>query len=173
MPKTIIRSWWIYYPHYGQIFQRLKLSMWMRMRYSMTWSIIHKSMVSWSNPKLVPVIVPPEVLVHGLLMRANLYSFLFFYFFFFGELIWGVLCPTGIVETQKGCCGTGLVEAGPMCNSRSSICGKPSQYIFWDCIHPTDAAYKHLAQKLVRELIPKLEWKSFILVLGSISPTIV
>uniref|UniRef100_A0A2N9FAR2 HAT C-terminal dimerisation domain-containing protein n=2 Tax=Fagus sylvatica TaxID=28930 RepID=A0A2N9FAR2_FAGSY len=53
----------------------------------------------------------------------------------------------GFVQTKRGCCGTGLVETGPSCNSVTPTCGKPSQYIFWDCIHPSDAIRQPPAQR--------------------------
>ncbi|GMY08936.1 GDSL esterase/lipase At2g31550-like [Fagus crenata] len=62
----------------------------------------------------------------------------------------------GFVQTKRGCCGTGLVETGPLCNSVTPTCGKPSQYIFWDCIHPSDAVYQYLSQNFVKNVIPKL-----------------
>ncbi|PON77980.1 Lipase [Parasponia andersonii] len=62
----------------------------------------------------------------------------------------------GFVETEKGCCGTGLVEAGPTCNVLTPTCHEASKYLFWDSIHPSEATYKYLAQYLEKEVLPKL-----------------
>ncbi|KAJ9698800.1 hypothetical protein PVL29_007731 [Vitis rotundifolia] len=61
----------------------------------------------------------------------------------------------GFVETNKGCCGSGFFEAGPLCNALSATCNDTSQYVFWDSIHPTESAYAHVAQNL-KELLAKL-----------------
>ncbi|MCL7021504.1 hypothetical protein MKW94_027939 [Papaver nudicaule] len=58
----------------------------------------------------------------------------------------------GFVETNKGCCGTGLVEMGPLCNAFSPVCSNPSEYLFWDGIHPSEAAYKFAAKALYTQL---------------------
>ncbi|KAJ4839808.1 hypothetical protein Tsubulata_032014, partial [Turnera subulata] len=51
----------------------------------------------------------------------------------------------GFVETRRGCCGTGLVEVAFLCNKASPLCSNSSQYLFFDSIHPTQAAYKPIA----------------------------
>ncbi|XVF19488.1 hypothetical protein REPUB_Repub11eG0115000 [Reevesia pubescens] len=61
----------------------------------------------------------------------------------------------GFVETDRGCCGTGLLEASFLCNP-SIICKNPSEYIFWDSVHPTQEVYRHLAHYLDNEVVPKL-----------------
>ncbi|CBI15870.3 unnamed protein product, partial [Vitis vinifera] len=62
----------------------------------------------------------------------------------------------GFVETKRGCCGTGLVEAGPLCNSLTPVCENASQYVFWDSIHPTEAAYRVLVEYLEKDLSTKI-----------------
>ncbi|THF98685.1 hypothetical protein TEA_026774 [Camellia sinensis var. sinensis] len=47
-------------------------------------------------------------------------------------------------EVSSGCCGTGLLEASFLCNSKSYICSDASKYVFWDSIHPTEKTYKLL-----------------------------
>ncbi|KAL3644855.1 hypothetical protein CASFOL_010035 [Castilleja foliolosa] len=39
------------------------------------------------------------------------------------------------METRRGCCGSGLVEAGPICTRLTPVCDDPSSYVFWDSIH--------------------------------------
>ncbi|KAM6578361.1 hypothetical protein CsatB_030198 [Cannabis sativa] len=62
----------------------------------------------------------------------------------------------GFEETKRGCCGTGLIEAGPICNVLTPTCHEASKYMFWDSIHPSEATYKYLAQYLKEEVLPKL-----------------
>lgn len=62
---------------------------------------------------------------------------------------------TGFEEIKKGCCGTGLLEAGPLCTRKSPVCTDTSQYIFFDSIHPTESTYYHITEYLVKELLPK------------------
>ncbi|KAL5801806.1 hypothetical protein ACOSQ3_033438 [Xanthoceras sorbifolium] len=62
----------------------------------------------------------------------------------------------GFVESKRGCCGSGLIEATFMCNPNSPKCQNPSQFIFWDSIHPTHSAYRFLSIHLVSEILPKI-----------------
>ncbi|KAK6271693.1 hypothetical protein POUND7_008776 [Theobroma cacao] len=61
----------------------------------------------------------------------------------------------GFAETKLGCCGTGLLEASFLCNPTTPICGKPSEYLFWDSVHPTQEAYRYLAKYLEKEVVPQ------------------
>ncbi|KAL5557489.1 hypothetical protein UlMin_039725 [Ulmus minor] len=48
------------------------------------------------------------------------------------------------VET-KGCCGTGNIEVGILCNRYSiNTCNNATKYIFWDSYHPSEKAYEIL-----------------------------
>ncbi|CAA7044652.1 unnamed protein product [Microthlaspi erraticum] len=63
----------------------------------------------------------------------------------------------GFEEIKKGCCGTGLVEAGPLCNRfTTSVCSNISSYIFWDSFHPTQRFYKSLTKILFDRYIHRL-----------------
>ncbi|GMI96923.1 hypothetical protein like AT1G06990 [Hibiscus trionum] len=59
----------------------------------------------------------------------------------------------GFTETDRGCCGTGLVEASVLCNSETPMCEEPSEFLFWDSIHPSEAAYKALSDFLVNRTL--------------------
>ncbi|XVF11627.1 hypothetical protein REPUB_Repub08aG0043500 [Reevesia pubescens] len=61
----------------------------------------------------------------------------------------------GFLETNRGCCGTGLLEASFLCNPMTPICRKPSEFIFWDSVHPTQEVYRYLAKYLEKELVPQ------------------
>ncbi|KAK7362757.1 hypothetical protein VNO77_04878 [Canavalia gladiata] len=50
----------------------------------------------------------------------------------------------GFDEVDRGCCGSGFIEATFMCNGGSLVCSDASKYVFWDSIHPTERAYYHL-----------------------------
>ncbi|KMS99347.1 hypothetical protein BVRB_2g045750 [Beta vulgaris subsp. vulgaris] len=62
----------------------------------------------------------------------------------------------GFQTTLEGCCGTGILESGSLCNTAVPTCPNPSTYVFWDSIHPTQAAHHVLANALVTNVIPKL-----------------
>ncbi|XP_022752925.1 GDSL esterase/lipase At2g30310-like [Durio zibethinus] len=63
----------------------------------------------------------------------------------------------GFTNTNRGCCGTGLVEAAFLCNPITSACGTPSQFLFWDSIHPSEAAYKALADFLENQIRQRIQ----------------
>ncbi|KAK9683458.1 hypothetical protein RND81_10G142400 [Saponaria officinalis] len=54
----------------------------------------------------------------------------------------------GFEETLEGCCGTGDLEAGSLCNDKARTCPNPSNHVFWDSIHPTQAAFHVIADAL-------------------------
>ncbi|BAD81858.1 putative family II extracellular lipase 3 (EXL3) [Oryza sativa Japonica Group] len=56
----------------------------------------------------------------------------------------------GFAETGKGCCGTGLLEMGPLCTDLMPTCTTPAQFMFWDSVHPTQATYKAVADHFLR-----------------------
>ncbi|KAK9700004.1 hypothetical protein RND81_08G210400 [Saponaria officinalis] len=62
----------------------------------------------------------------------------------------------GLEVTLEGCCGTGILEAGELCNVIDPICANPSTYVFWDSIHPTQATHHVLANALETNMIPNL-----------------
>ncbi|XP_062109383.1 GDSL esterase/lipase At5g03810-like [Humulus lupulus] len=56
----------------------------------------------------------------------------------------------GFKETEKGCCGTGLVESSILCNKLSiGTCSNASDYVFWDSFHPSEAANNILANDMI------------------------
>ncbi|KAL8528651.1 hypothetical protein ACS0TY_006192 [Phlomoides rotata] len=60
----------------------------------------------------------------------------------------------GFIEATRGCCGTGTVETTSLlCNPESiGTCSNSSQYVFWDSVHPSQAANQILADKYVKSL---------------------
>lgn len=69
-------------------------------------------------------------------------------------LIIGYTYITGFKKTLTACCGRG----GPYNYNKSAVCGnpgvsacvEPSQYVNWDGIHLTEAAYKLITQALLQ-----------------------
>lgn len=62
---------------------------------------------------------------------------------------------TGFEVTNRGCCGTGIFEVGPLCNELTPTCEEVSKFVFWDSVHPTEAAYKYIAKYVEEEVLPK------------------
>ncbi|KAK1375396.1 GDSL-motif lipase/hydrolase family protein [Heracleum sosnowskyi] len=58
----------------------------------------------------------------------------------------------GFEVSDRGCCGTGMMEAAFICNRGSVICSNTSNYVFWDSIHPTERVY-YLAVKAFRRTL--------------------
>ncbi|KAL1220146.1 GDSL esterase/lipase APG [Cardamine amara subsp. amara] len=58
---------------------------------------------------------------------------------------------SGFTEATKGCCGTGTVETTSfLCNEKSlGTCSNATQYVFWDSVHPSEAANEILATSLL------------------------
>ncbi|CAN0853230.1 GDSL esterase/lipase At5g45960 [Linum grandiflorum] len=61
----------------------------------------------------------------------------------------------GYDEVNSGCCGTGLLEAGFLCNPHSLVCLDASKYVFWDAIHPSERTYYNVF-KAIRPTIDLL-----------------
>ncbi|XVF05820.1 hypothetical protein REPUB_Repub05bG0206000 [Reevesia pubescens] len=63
-----------------------------------------------------------------------------------------VRCDAGFTIVNIGCCGTVLLEASFLCNSPTPPCPTPSEFMFWDSIHPSEAAYKALTEFLENQI---------------------
>nr|XP_011470942.1 PREDICTED: uncharacterized protein LOC101294893 [Fragaria vesca subsp. vesca] len=58
----------------------------------------------------------------------------------------------GFEVVDKGCCGTGNLEFGPLCNKLSpGTCNNVSEYLYWDSIHPTEKAYRILTSMILEK----------------------
>ncbi|KAI4306480.1 hypothetical protein L6164_029754 [Bauhinia variegata] len=62
----------------------------------------------------------------------------------------------GFNQTHQGCCGTGLLEIGPLCNVLVPVCLHSSKYLFWDAVHLTQAGYSVLADYFGKTLLTYL-----------------
>ncbi|KAM7265342.1 hypothetical protein ACFE04_003025 [Oxalis oulophora] len=62
----------------------------------------------------------------------------------------------GFKYTEHGCCGSGLLEAGPMCNPHTPACPDPNNYIFFDSIHPAERTYFIVFDSTIRPVIDEL-----------------
>ncbi|XP_078437667.1 GDSL esterase/lipase At3g14820-like [Wolffia australiana] len=57
----------------------------------------------------------------------------------------------GFIESRRGCCGTGTIEAASLCNPLTPItCLDDAKYLFWDSYHLTQRAYQLLNDILGR-----------------------
>ncbi|AEC08559.1 unnamed protein product [Arabidopsis thaliana] len=54
----------------------------------------------------------------------------------------------GFKETKRGCCGTGFLETSFMCNVFSPVCQNRSEFMFFDSIHPSEATYNVIGNRL-------------------------
>lgn len=57
----------------------------------------------------------------------------------------------GFFEAGRGCCGTGTVETTSfLCNPKSiGTCSNATGYVFWDSVHPSQAANQFIADSLI------------------------
>ncbi|XP_057840480.2 GDSL esterase/lipase At2g42990 [Cryptomeria japonica] len=56
----------------------------------------------------------------------------------------------------KGCCGTGNIEVGFLCNELShTTCADASKYLFFDSVHPTEKAYQVISSVFLTRDVPK------------------
>lgn len=63
----------------------------------------------------------------------------------------------GFETSNRGCCGTGLIEVGVTCNSNTSVtCPDASKYVFWDSVHSTEETYHLTAKMVLDRYIPQL-----------------
>ncbi|KAL5704709.1 hypothetical protein ACHQM5_023099 [Ranunculus cassubicifolius] len=58
-------------------------------------------------------------------------------------------------DSTRGCCGSGTLEMGSLCNIREPTCHDASKFIFWDALHPTQATYHVLANNFMTTVLPK------------------
>ncbi|KAL1814386.1 hypothetical protein ACET3Z_016960 [Daucus carota] len=59
----------------------------------------------------------------------------------------------GFKEATRGCCGTGRIElTSLLCNPKSiGTCPNATEFVFWDSVHPSEAANQILADSLLIE----------------------
>lgn len=58
----------------------------------------------------------------------------------------------GFFEARKACCGTGTIETSLLCNAGSlGTCANATGYVFWDSVHPTEAANQVLSDALLTQ----------------------
>ncbi|WCJ33503.1 GDSL esterase/lipase At2g30310 [Euphorbia peplus] len=58
----------------------------------------------------------------------------------------------GLVETTKGCC----VNILSVCNRKNiGTCKNPDQFLFWDGVHPTVAAYNNIFTYMQKNVLPQ------------------
>ncbi|RCV29681.1 hypothetical protein SETIT_6G031600v2 [Setaria italica] len=56
----------------------------------------------------------------------------------------------GFENSVRGCCGTGYVETGVLCSLDNALtCEDADKYVFFDAVHPSERAYKIIANAIV------------------------
>ncbi|CAN6444211.1 unnamed protein product [Victoria cruziana] len=60
----------------------------------------------------------------------------------------------GFEVTNRGCCGTGLLETSFLCNPHTPVCKDVSSYMFWDAIHPTQKTNFLVFNAIVQQALP-------------------
>lgn len=65
-------------------------------------------------------------------------------------------CGSGFEEVTKGCCGSGILEAGPLGTVLSGLCRSPNKYMFFDSFHPSERVYREITNIVLRDIVPKL-----------------
>ena len=74
-------------------------------------------------------------------------------------LLWVDWFVIGFETSNRGCCGTGLIEVGVTCNSNTTVTFPDmSKYVFWDSVHSTEKTYDLTAQMVLDKYIPQLLW---------------
>lgn len=60
----------------------------------------------------------------------------------------------GFEVVDKGCCGSGTVEAAILCNPlQPETCTNDTKYVFWDSYHPTQTTYQILVDGIIKTYI--------------------
>ncbi|KAF3685070.1 putative homogentisate phytyltransferase 1, chloroplastic-like [Capsicum annuum] len=77
-------------------------------------------------------------------------DFNYTYFNIYDFLVNTIQNPTkyGIHEVKAACCGAGRLKAASPCTPIATYCPNRSDHIFWDEVHPTEAATKLLVNTL-------------------------
>ena len=62
----------------------------------------------------------------------------------------------GFEKSNRGCCGTRLIEVGVTCNSNTSfVYPDVSKYVFWDVVHSTKKTYDLTAKMVLKIVMDK------------------
>lgn len=76
----------------------------------------------------------------------------------------------GFVEARRSCCGKGTLETtSALCNPNSPrTCSNATQYVFWDNVHPSQAANQVIADAMIVQGIA-LIWRWYVVSLFFLS----
>ncbi|KAG5044774.1 hypothetical protein JHK86_014180 [Glycine max] len=59
----------------------------------------------------------------------------------------------GFKVGDRGCCGTGKIEAAVLCNPLHPTCPDVGDYVFWDSFHPSENVYRRLVAPILRKYL--------------------
>ncbi|XP_076949244.1 GDSL esterase/lipase At5g42170-like [Bidens hawaiensis] len=62
----------------------------------------------------------------------------------------------GLEVTDRGCCGTGIIESSFSCNKLSKLCRNDSKFLFWDSLHPTEKGCDIFVNLIIPDLVKGL-----------------
>ncbi|KAF7097087.1 hypothetical protein CFC21_098947 [Triticum aestivum] len=82
-------------------------------------------------------------------LRAELRGFRLAYINVYDDMVDLIQHPEklGLENVSEGCCATGKVEMGFMCNDKSPLtCDDADKYFFWDSFHPTEKINRFFAK---------------------------
>ncbi|XP_044958778.1 GDSL esterase/lipase At4g26790-like [Hordeum vulgare subsp. vulgare] len=82
-------------------------------------------------------------------LRAGLRGYRIAYINVYDDMVDIIAHPEklGLENVAEGCCATGKVEMGYMCNDRSPLtCDDADKYFFWDSFHPTEKVNRFFAK---------------------------
>uniref|UniRef100_A0ACD5Z6L7 Uncharacterized protein n=1 Tax=Avena sativa TaxID=4498 RepID=A0ACD5Z6L7_AVESA len=88
-------------------------------------------------------------------LRAKLRGFMLVYVNIYDSMVDLIKHPEklGLENVSEGCCATGKVEMGYMCNDISPLtCQDADKYFFWDSFHPTEKVNRFFSRGTTKAL---------------------
>lgn len=92
-------------------------------------------------------------------LRAELPGFKLAYINVYDNMINLINNPSklGLENVSEGCCATGKIEMGYMCNDKSPMtCEDADKYFFWDSFHPTEKVNRFFARSTTELFLKEL-----------------
>lgn len=122
---------------------------------------------NWPQSRIVYIHIYDPLL--NIIQNPTKYGKYFKVIFELMQVCWNHKCfgwISGLEVVDRGCCGTGSVEAGILCNPLDlETCTDDSKYVFWDSYHPTQRTYQILVGEILHRYINNFSWKNSHLIL--------
>jgi hypothetical protein len=83
------------------------------------------------------------------------------------------LWHAGLREVEVACCGGGKFNGEVVCSvaNDSSLCADRDEYLFWDMVHGTEAAYRRAVRAFFHGTAREAEPINFAQLVGARSPS--